>query len=281
MVGSAETGTLSSCIIARHPGSQLGSAGSFPHISASSGYNRMSRTNWKTVSTLVTTMALLVGCQDQSVVAPKTSVAPSPSMLAPAGAPQLDLAANAPNNAIAEFTVGPAGGVFYVGKNAVVFPAGSICDPATSSYGPESWDAPCREIHAPIHVRAVVVRAQNGRTWVDFSPELRFSPSANPSRWVWMYMSTPAALGAHDLSKFNILYASEIGGNIEDESSSDASLRTYVNTRSGMSYRRIKHFSGYTSSGGFACDPNTDADCAPDPTGMSQGSSNTPPPPPP
>ena len=226
----------------------------------------MRRTNWKTVSTLVSSMALLVGCQDQSVVAPgSASAAPAPAMLAPLAGPQLSLNRGSPDNTTEEFTLGPSGGVFFTGNNAVVFPANSVCDPAKSSYGPGTWDSPCVELKSTIRVRAVV-RTEKGRSWVDFSPALRFVPSTNPSRWVWMYMNAPAAVGARDLARFNILYAASIGGSVVDESSSDATLRTYVNTTEGTVHRRIKHFSGYTSSGGFACDPLVDEDCFPNPT---------------
>ena len=57
-------------------------------------------------------------------------------------------------------------------------------DPALNSKRFE-WDTACPTIGKPIRIHAVV-RNEGGRTWVDFSPELRFAPSADPSRWVWM-----------------------------------------------------------------------------------------------
>ena len=216
----------------------------------------MRRTNWKTVSTLVT-MALLAGCQDNAVSAPQqTSAAPTLMMMAPDEAPRMSLSGIASNNIATEFTVTPKGGVFMVGNHAVVIPARSICNPATSSYGPGTWDSPCRPLERDLTIQAVV-RVERGRTWVDFSPALRFVPSENPANWAWIYMYTPKAAGAHDLANFNILYASSIGGTTTDESLQDATLRTYVDTRSGLSARRIKHFSGYTSSG-RACDSGSD-----------------------
>jgi hypothetical protein len=216
----------------------------------------MRRTNWKTVSTLVT-MALLVGCQDNTVSAPQPSaVGPTLMMMAPGEAPRLSLSGITSNNITTEFTVGPKGGVFMVGNHAVVIPAHSICNPATSSYGPGTWDSPCRALEGNLKIQAEV-RVSNGTTWVDFSPALRFVPSNNPANWAWIYMYTPKATNARDLSSFNILYASRIGGATTDESAQDASLRTYVDTHSGLSARRIKHFSGYTSSG-RACDSGTD-----------------------
>ena len=61
-----------------------------------------------------------------------------------------------------------------------------------------------------------------------------------------MAMYTPDAAGSTDLSKYNILWARSIGGETVDEATSDSSMRTYVDTFSGLSLRRIKHFSGFT-----------------------------------
>jgi hypothetical protein len=59
-------------------------------------------------------------------------------------------------------------------------------------------------------------------------------------------MYTPDAAGTTDLSKYNILWARSIGGETVDESTSDSTMRTYVDNVSGLSLRRIKHFSGFT-----------------------------------
>jgi hypothetical protein len=152
-----------------------------------------------------------------------------------------------------DFTVGPWGGIFYTGNHAVVFPAQSICDPATSGYGTDVWDAPCAPLQSSLKVHAEV-RRKNGETWIDFTPSLRFVPSTSPARYVWMVMYTPEAIGASgDLSRFNILWANRIGGAKVDETPADATMRTYVDTWTGVSMRRIKHFSGYTSSSGRTC----------------------------
>ena len=227
------------------------------------------RKYWVVVAN-VAVIAAIAGCSDNTFVAPTaqqgsaTSSAPVTMMMAPSSRPSLSLSGTAAPNTTADFTVGPRGGVFFVGNHAVVFPAMSICDPATTTYG--DWDASCKTIGKPIQIHAVV-RTASGRTWVDFSPELRFAPSADPSRWVWMYMYTPEARNAQgDLSRFTILYAQSIGGVTVDDAQGDPTLRTYVDTRTGISARRIKHFSGYTASAGRACQDNTDGQC-PDSTG--------------
>lgn len=216
----------------------------------------MRRTNWKTVSTLVT-MVVLAGCQEQvtSPAVQKVASGPVSASFAPEGRPSLSLTVSSTSSTSADFTVGPNGGVFFIGNNAVYFPANSICDPATSGYGTGTWDNACAPASAPIAIHADV-RTLNGRSWVDFSPALRFVPSNDASKWVWMIMYAPGVSTASDLTKYNIYYAPTIGGTLVDETLTDPTLRTYVD-RSGLSMRRIKHFSGYTSSA-ITCDPSVD-----------------------
>lgn len=230
----------------------------------------MPRTSWFTAGPLLLLVAL-AGCRD-GVVSPTTSsqlsaplgAAPAPMSLAPQARPSLTLTGSATDSASVDFYVGPNGGIFFAGNNAVVFPSQSVCDPATSSYGPTTWDQPCAPLQSLLKVHAEVRRI-NGGTWVDFTPSLRFVPSTNPARWVWMVMYTPQATSAStDLSAFNILWASSIGGVTVDETPTDPTLRTYVDTWQGISIRRIKHFSGYALPGGRTCDPAVEA-CPTDP----------------
>jgi len=225
----------------------------------------MRQRNYWVVVANVAVIAALAGCSDNTFVAPTeqqsaaTVSAPTTMMMAPQGRPSLSLTGTGPSNTSVDFTVGPQGGVFFIGNHAVVFPKKSICDPSRSTYG--DWEASCPTIGKPIRIHAEV-RNESGRTWVDFSPELRFAPSADPSRWVWMYMYTPEARGASgDLSRFNIFYAQTIGGVTVNDAVSDPTLRTYVDTRTGISVRRIKHFSGYTAWAGRTCD-GVDGGCA-------------------
>ena len=210
----------------------------------------MRRTSWSTAGSLIL-LAALAGCRD-GVVSPEASrvdapaaSAAAPMRLAPQGRPSLSLNGGLADSTSVDFVVGPSGGVFFTGNHAVVFPSQSICDPATSSYGPGTWDQPCSPLQSPLTVHAEVRRV-NGVTSVDFTPSLRFVPSSSASKWVWIFMYAPEAVGAQtDLSDFNILWASRLGGPTVDEALTDSSLRTYVDTFQGLSMRRIKHFSGY------------------------------------
>jgi hypothetical protein len=153
----------------------------------------------------------------------------------------------------ADFTVTPSGGFFQMGKHGIVFPRNVICDPRTSSYGPEHWDDSCNVLREPIRIHAEL-RQQDGREWIDFTPELRFKPSRWPFQWVWIYMKTDAATAPSP--SLDILWSPAIGVPGIDESIDDPTLRTFVSPWSGYAYRRIKHFSGYNVTSGYTSIPS-------------------------
>ncbi|CAN5874679.1 hypothetical protein BH11GEM1_BH11GEM1_12440 [soil metagenome] len=220
--------------------------------------------NWKTVSTLVTMMAV-AGCQENVSAPQGSSSATASMMLAPVGAPQLNRDGQDADDV--DFTVTPKGGVFLLGKNAVVFPAGSICDPSLSSYGADTWDDPCVPLKRALKIHATIRTAKLG-TWIDFSPSVRFVPTTDPKQGVYIYMYTPAAIGATDLSKFSILWAPAIGAAGVNEAAAKPSLRTYVDTKTGVAMAKIEHFTGYLTSSGRSCDPAVETDCYPAPGGF-------------
>ena len=194
-------------------------------------------------STLVGLVAVAAACAD-GVVAPNSYKTDK----LPGGAPNMLIVINsmAQDQRSAEFTVDQGGGYFNLGNHGIYFPRNVICDPEKSSYGPAYWDDNCPQLRTPIRIRAEI-RTQDGREWVDFTPELRFKPSADPYSWVWMYMLVGDAQSDKSL---NILWSPAIGVPGIDESLQDPSLRTYV--QGGYAYRRIKHFSGYNVTSGRA-----------------------------
>jgi hypothetical protein len=158
----------------------------------------------------------------------------------------------APDGKSADLRVEPSGGVFFLGKHALYFPANTICDPALSTYGPTEWDQPCTPITSPIQIHAVL-REQDGRSWIDFSPHLRFVPSADEERWVYLFMKTEVAEGKQMSGKNAppILWSPEIGAIGIDEALTDETLKTKWDKKLGGVYRRIKHFSGYNVWSGY------------------------------
>jgi hypothetical protein len=132
---------------------------------------------------------------------------------------------------------------YSFGGNWIYFPARSICDPATSGYGPGLWDAPCTPLTQRIRVTAHW-SARGGHAFARFSPELRFVPSdaRNTSRWVILSLYDHRRI--HDVDAYSILYYSKGDGWV-DESLTDPTLRAWLDPLHNSVVRRVKHFSGY------------------------------------
>ena len=194
--------------------------------------------------TLISAVALLAACSaaDQ-VVAPTVNRATRP-----AGAPSADVIINtvAPDSLSADFTVTPSGGLFVLGAHAVFFPDHSICDPSTSGYGPDQWDAPCTPLDQPIDFHAEVRKDADGNTWVDFTPAVRFVPTDDPNHTVWMMMKAGADITSSNYQNFGMRWLPNgtLVGSV-DESLTDSTLRSFVDIDHDIVFRRVKHFSGY------------------------------------
>ena len=206
----------------------------------------------RNLGSIVLLALALTACADNEVVAP--AALPWGGLRlgqAPAGIPSADIIVHSvsDDSLSAEFTVTPTGGVFNLGPHAIYFPAHAICDPATSSYGPGEWDAPCTPLTEPIRFRAEI-RHMDGRSWVDFSPAVRFVPTDEPANAVWLYMKTASLSTDSDsaltmLRHMSVLYSPALGDLGVNEALTDPSLKTYVWLAGGVAFRRIKHFSGY------------------------------------
>ena len=147
-----------------------------------------------------------------------------------------------------EFTLDPARGQnVQLGDHTISFPSFSICDPATSSYGPAYWDAPCQRLVRPITIHAKW-SIDAGHARVDFEPALRFVPSSFNDRWVVLSFQEPTSLRT-DVD-YEILWKSSTGGWV-DESRYDSTLRAWYDWYNNRVSRRIKHFSGYNVTAGF------------------------------
>jgi hypothetical protein len=152
------------------------------------------------------------------------------------------------------FDLSPQGGVYWLGQYMLVVPANAVCDPARSSYGAGTWNDPCPLARRSIHMTATVTTV-DGRDYVDFSPDIRFAPSSSQSGWVTLHTFRLAAIGGRgDLRRFSILFAQEPGGPLVDESATDPTVATHVNTRTGAIWRRVKHFTGYNVYSGLVDD---------------------------
>ncbi len=141
------------------------------------------------------------------------------------------------------FTIYPGAPVFEkFGDHVLTMPASVVCDPATSGYGVSFWDLPCAPLDHPIQVRATWSE-RNGEPVVSFSPDLRFVPSDDASRWV--NLSLKASKGIDPELSYAILWYDTVSSQWIDESKTDASLRVRTYQSGNLVVRRLKHFSDY------------------------------------
>jgi hypothetical protein len=178
------------------------------------------------------TIGLVSACAD-STVAPTTEV----SFKAPA--------AFSRNVGVKVFRMSKDGGTERLGSHTINFPAGSICDPAKSTYGPTEWDKPCTPLKGSILITATMLEDKDGNPYIDFQPALRFVPTKE----VNLFLKQGRAKEAREL---NVEYCNNAGVCI-DESKTDASLIPQRLGKSSILVRRIKHFSGYSIAAGKGC----------------------------
>jgi hypothetical protein len=142
------------------------------------------------------------------------------------------------------FRVGRQGTTQTLGSHTIDIPAGAICDPLTSSYGPGEWDKPCTILKRSIQITATMLEDDEGRPYVEFQPALRFSPDKEVSLYLRSGRNSASTM-------LTIDYCNALG--CIDESITDASLVTRRVGTSAILVRRIKHFSGYMISSGEPC----------------------------
>jgi hypothetical protein len=167
---------------------------------------------------------------------------------------------------IYKFDITPSGGTIALADRFTLnFPANAVCDPSSSSYGVGHWDEDCTPTTKTISVTAKVWVGET-RLLVDFSPNLRFVPSANVT--ISTDLLAPILAGRTDLpngalSKYELLYSSDLGSSTRRETIDDSTVKTYIDLTTGRVWRRLKHFSGYVTVYGEPCTPayEGDPDC--------------------
>ena len=183
---------------------------------------------------VVATIGFAAACADVNVAPRQT-----PAFRAPAAFDIVD--------GVQTFTVSnDEGAVQQLGSHVIVFPAGSICDPALSSYGPTEWDKPCTPLQGSITITATMLRDKENHPYVDFQPALRFDPSKD----VMLFLRNGRSSYATQLS-MQVCNAELV---CIDESVADSSLQPFRVGQTSMIGRRVKHFTGYMISVGERCD---------------------------
>ena len=181
---------------------------------------------------MVAAAALLAACADRGVVAPRDGAAAHASAA-------LTASLNLGDVMTTTFTVLPGSATTAVmGEHRLRIPAGAVCDPALSSYGPTEWDKPCQPLLVPLVITARSTRTAAGHPAIDFQPALRFRPTDRGV--VTLYMMDKVA--SADPS-YEILFCT--ARKCVDESLTDPSVATHHDASNGYAYRQLKHFSGY------------------------------------
>jgi len=198
----------------------------------------MARSRVSTLAVLALVGLVLTGCADATApkAAPWSELSTSP--FKPGDA---QMALVGVSDGTYSFTIDPTHDqTLQFGASGLYLPANSICDLSSSSYGVSFWNDSCSVERSSVTITAVVRDAATDHPSVDFQPAMRF----NPSKSVWLYLSVSnqATLDASRLVK----YCNATG--CVDESVTDASLKSYVDTKNKVVFRRIKHFSGYLVS---------------------------------
>ena len=151
------------------------------------------------------------------------------------------MASTYPANAVTyQFTIDPRYGWKVIfGTHMVTFPAQTICDPAASSYGPDSWLDACPKLGTPITITATTWIDAQGRPQIDFANAIRFYPNGrNQLPAIYLRDAWAAAN-----SWGRIDYCSSTG--CVDEAAVDPVLGTQRDMYTGYLFRLIRHFSGY------------------------------------
>ena len=211
----------------------------------------------RSLSALALAALAAVGCRDASGPAEGA---------APAAVPSLAKRADSSSSSgTATFEVSPNNPAkVTLGEHQVSFARNAICDPATSSYGPGTWDAPCAVVGGPVLITATWWTDEEGNPRIDFQPALRFNPVSE------VQINIKDRRVATNPEAYRIFWV-DAEGLVHDESLADSSVATQIGVN-GQLYRRVKHFSGYTVSSGRDLMLETDlAPRAPRPTALRSG----------
>jgi hypothetical protein len=190
-------------------------------------------------------IVLAAACSDMPTAAPTRMERPSldDESLEPLDSKTTDPTGLLAKSEVAVLHIDPhVSRTYLFGDNWIYFPANSICDPATSGYGPTVWETPCSPLRTAIDV-TVHWNHRGGHAYANFSPEIRFVPARNRSQYV--------ILGLHDHKRikdtqaYQMLYNAPGTTTWIDESLTDPTLKAWLNRPANAVLQRIKHFSGY------------------------------------
>ena len=197
----------------------------------------LARSRAKSFTMLAATSLMLAACAGEAT-APVASTLRTQERTSPFVPTDAQRALVGVTDGTYSFTINPGQTqTLQLGASGLYIPANAICDVATSSYGMGTWNTACTPQTAPMTITAVVRNAATDHPSVEFQPALRFNPSSQV--WLYLAVTNQATLDATKV----LWYCNET--ECLDESTTDGDLKSYVDTKNFMVFRRIKHFSGY------------------------------------
>src|SRR5688572_5300822 len=173
------------------------------------------------------------------------------------------------NAAEIRFTFSRAAGSAQLGEFTLTWEENSVCERDNSGYGWEFFRNACQAENEDVEMTARVW-TEDGRTYVDFYPDIRFSPDKNVTLQVTRNEIVGRQLTLPLKLKYNIYYTQRIGDTrfFIDEAWFDPEQRTHFNTESGLVWREIRHFSGFVIRTGY--DEQVPAEQPVDPLGINR-----------
>lgn len=148
---------------------------------------------------------------------------------------------------IEAFTYTPAEGLVVTSARGhrIVMPERAICNPATSGYGPGTWDKRCTAATSSIRFTMRSWAARDGSAQITFAPDVRFVPD----KTVLLQVVRPGGASAEG-TVGPIKWCTTAMTNCVDESLTDRALGTSFDPFVFSAWRRVKHFSGFTTGFG-------------------------------
>jgi hypothetical protein len=146
----------------------------------------------------------------------------------------------------ATFVMDPAGGRVTIGEFTLDYPANAVCNPATSGYGPTTWDRPCETLDSPVEFTARLWWQADGSVFIELSPDVRFAPDKEVT------ISITRPWTDEELARRTLYYFKNIGTTtyVIDEAAVDEDVTTHYDAELNRLERRVKHFSGIVLNSG-------------------------------
>jgi hypothetical protein len=145
-----------------------------------------------------------------------------------------------------KFTFTRAAGRVRLGDFTLTWEDNSVCERDSSGYGWDFFWKPCQAENEDVEMTARIFTS-DGRTYVDFHPDIRFSPSRNVVLSAVRSELVNRSLTFSLMLKYSIYYTYRLGDTryFIDEAWFDPEQRTRFNTLTGQVSREIRHFSGF------------------------------------